>query len=928
MKKLKYLLMLFVLMIVVPTDVLGELASDNKHILTIEGININNSNITFDGYSFISHMDNWGIDSSGYGNLKTYMIAYVRSRESDIFAVDSYGNQTLKDFSTKNIGACEEKEYCYYKIADVVENRSFFYSRCTDKGCDLYDEIKTDRKTRGFINNNKCNDDRNLYNSSGTLSGSKYDDECLYENVGFRVTVNVQSVVEKFTKGDFKINYGNVGDRSDDIVFKILVVNTDTGDNIATSFNVHENVCYVNGVKCNSKNITSASYNFSLSEFATSVYFDAVSSVPYILTITDKETSFDRLSGYHFKAGVDYSLKKYYTSLNKSKEDNDCANGYCGDYTDAFVELKVKKGSDSLLYPDGSSSLFYLAPANHVILNGEFSIDSFKILAEPLQCSDISNINSTNSSEKSIKCGNGTEFSQCSVTGSNGNSIVGEIYYLDSKYTPDCSMENYVTDSNGNHYLKVKVMADLLIYQTGKFQFGTFTPDVIKAGKGFSVDSSGISYNNSVGFIIAGRYNNPADSTFYNTPFISYSASKLKKITVGGKTMCGIDTTFNIDDEIRKYYKETANGSSPFYFKNADGSFTNANALNVSILAISDKFFSEHVVNYDNNRNNDKNLNNIFKFKSCDSNSSKAYCINADEVDVKGVWKKTLFTDKYTRLDASNNLFIADNGVSPYDSSYYRGFGKIFESTYVYNLPYAYVALSDMTYDGTFYKYADVVYSTTPIANSMSYNLRPVGNKYFVGLKYVYANSSGYDFPFDLKRSNISFVDDLGMTWMLSGTCGVDVGDGYYTCDDPGGCDGSGDKTKLNYKYRSINVKAPFPKFNNSNYVNAATNWQDWYWTSINREINRQRLSNSYNTLDYSVTFSKYPDASKLDITEIINCSKTGATGTCSSGYGSMTNFGYTGSPEVSRFVNKYFNVTPTDNKYCGLGLFSPSCDK
>ena len=553
MKKLKCLLMLFVLMIIVPTDVLGELASDNKHILTIEGININNSNITFEGYSFISHMDNWGIDSSGYGNLKTYMIAYVRSRESDIFAVDSYGNQTLKDFSTKNIGACEEKEYCYYKIADVVENRSFFYSRCTDKGCDIYSTIKTDRRTRGFINDNTCNGDRKLYNSSGVLSSSKYDDECLYENVGFSVTVNMMSIVDKFSAGNFKIKYGNTGDRSDDIVFKILVVNTDTGDNIATSFNIHEDVCKVNNSKCNSQNITSASYNFNLSAFATEVYFDAVDSIPHTYNST---SGFEKLDNYHFKEEMTYSLKKYYTSLNKTKTDNDCtnANNYCGTYTDAFVELKTKKGADLLLYPDSSSSESYFAPANHVTLEGEFSIDSFKILAEPLECSDIRNINANNASEKSISCGNNVEFSQCSVTGSSGNSVVGEIYYLDSNYTSDCSMDNYVTDSNGNHYLKVKVMADLLIYQTGKFQFGTFTPDVIKAGKGFSLDSAGVSYNNSVGFIIAGRYNNPVDSTFYNTPFISYSASKLKKITVGGRTMCGIDTTFNIDDEIPHWY--------------------------------------------------------------------------------------------------------------------------------------------------------------------------------------------------------------------------------------------------------------------------------------------------------------------------------------------------------------------------------------
>lgn len=941
MKNLKYLLILLVLVIIVPTDVFG-LSSNNKHILTIEEARINNSTITFRGYSFISHMDNWGVDSTGYGNIKTYVVAYVRNKESEIFV-----NKTVSDgyvIKTLNLATCEGNSNCYYKVADVIEDRSFFYSRCTDDGCRLYDKIKTDRRTRGFINNNSCHlgdhDTIQLYDKNGNLSSSKYDNECLYENVGFSVTVDVQSVVDRFSEGDFRFNYGVDGDAADDIVFKIVVVNTATGDNIASGFNIHQDVCFVNGSKCASNNVTSASYNYALSDFATSVYFDAGLSIP---TTYDSTKGFSNLPNYYFAKNYDYYLKSYYSRLDKSKNYSTCTgvDNYCGSYTDAFVELYTKKGNDGYLYPDGiSSTQSYLAPANHVTLIGEFAINSFNVLAEPLDCDDIRNISGDNYSEKSIKCGNDADFSQCSVSGKNGNSIIGEMYYLDENYNPECSGTNYVEDANGNHYLKVKVMADVLIYQTGKFQFGTFSPNSVKAGKGFSIGNSGISYSNSVGFVIAGKYTNSSDSVFYNTPFINYSAVKQKKVTLGGRTICGFDTSFSIDEKIREYYSEyDSNGNpmknnSPFYYKECESEtkcvFKQENSLAAAIYAISDAFFKDKVVNYDNNKNNDTEMNDIFKFKSCDSNSSNIYCSDTDKVSVDGIWTRTEYKSGWTRLDALNNLYYNDDAISPYDNQKYRGYGKKFESIYTYNLPYAYVSLSDMNYANNDYNYADIVYTTSPVSEPLNANLQYVGNKYFVGFKYVYDNNNGFDFPFDLTKSDISFVSD--MNWHLSGTCGVEVEDGYYKCDDPGGCDGSGGaggKTKLSYKYRSISVNNAFPKFSDSNYVNAAANWKNWYWNSdiTVRQRNRNRLKKTYDdtNLDYSITFLKSDISDlKVDISDIVNCSRNG---TCSNGYGSMANFGEVGSPQMSKFVNKFFQIKPAANKYCGLGLFSTSCD-
>ena len=128
---------------------------------------------------------------------------------------------------------------------------------------------------------------------------------------------------------------------------------------------------------------------------------------------------------------------------------------------------------------------------------------------------------------------------------------------------------------------------------------------------------------------------------------------------------------------------------------------------------------------------------------------------------------------------------------------------------------------------------------------------------------------------------------------------------------------------KLLYKYRSISTSNAFPKVG-GNYNNiTAVNWKKWYLRedgTVNGS-NEERIINSYNNLDYKVTFAKNSDSS-FDISDIETC---GSTDKCSSGYGRLNKFRADGTSE---FVDGYFSTKPNgDTHYCGLGLFSESCN-
>lgn len=906
---------LFLFPNVVGADVLNN--KKHEHILTVEKMTINDSQITFNGYSFISHMDNLGKydEDIGEKNLQTYLIAYV-GNWTDIYP--GYDEDDPNMRIVKDINKCINSDKCLMFEANMGKySRDFFYSRCTNEGCTEYEYIKNHRKASGLINNESC------YDGEEAVGFGVTDNECIYKNVDFSITVDVENIVKEFSGGDLVTNY------VEDIKFKILAYNNYINEGLVSGFNIHKKACYVGSNLCGSGTITTAWYDFELAPFATTIEYDAVDAYSYrypdIARLDDKFKQ-ECIDGGGNKFDCKYTIVANGNNY-RSKKMNKTYNGVTvGPYEDIFLLLDAETCSEGVCpdYDPEGNDLYYAA-ANHVTLQGEFMIKGFTIKMEPLTCDDIRGVSTTvahynnGSGVKETTCGSDPAIFYDCIESDPNAPIEGTIYYRDDN--PACPTKNNYYISGGVHYLPVKVIANVLLIQEGKFDFKEFSPNVVRAGKGFSFNNSsaGISYTNNITFLIAGKYSDTAGALFKNTPFIAYSATRYN-------TSCEEDLNFNINDEVRKYYAEydasgaNMSNTSLFYYKYPDdyydsslqGEIVRGNSLYVADLAIQNEFLEK--ISYNDNVEGVSKVSDNFKFKSCDSNSALPSCVDKD---VDGLWREELSYSEMVRLDNSNQMYIhwkneweglppSFTNIETHDNQSYRGFGMIVSRKYSYNLPRAYISLNDTAAN----KYADIVYSKDEIISPESQSLKYLGNKYFVGFKYAY-NKSGtekFDFPFNLDESQASFIDE--MDWKLTATCGVDVENGYYEFD--GGCDATDcdGNSRLIYGYRPISLSKPFPKFDGHNYNQIAVNWRNWY------ELNSSRINNmTYDDFDYVITID---DAKISEINTDVGVGH----------YNQLTNFNENGS---SGFVEDYFvekRQLLSDESYCGLGFFSTNCDK
>lgn len=161
------------------------------------------------------------------------------------------------------------------------------------------------------------------------------------------------------------------------------------------------------------------------------------------------------------------------------------------------------------------------------------------------------------------------------------------------------------------------------------------------------------------------------------------------------------------------------------------------------------------------------------------------------------------------------------------------------------------------------------------------------GNYYYIPLNYM-----GKEFNFKITDSKLNSFADFSFKYTTE------------ECDVP---TGSGDTVEL--RYRSIDVKKPFPK-------EIPTNWSKWYENSSNK----QRIANSYENYDssnalYSITLTRETiNAIRNNQIDYSNWSDIKQDGT--------SGFINSNSPEI-KFDKKTGNTS-----YCGLGVFKESCDQ
>lgn len=931
-----------------------------QHIFFVNQFQINEGVMEIEGYSYISHRDNLGYDpATGKGNLRTYIVAYK----------DTDGNPDTDDWSSEyRWGKCannnnedtEKSENCYIKRMSLDVDVDMSYNRCTsgesdknsDDGCAIIDEVleKAENGTYNYLNNT-CTV------SSGSYTVGNYA-ACLYENVGFTGRIDLNNIYDVF--GD-----------ADNIRFRIMsyigtkhLSSDDARINYyASPLAVYpgDGVCSIDGVACvQDRETVSGIFKFVLGGLNEWVYFDAQSAI-------GREYDGDSFSNTKFAyTGYNgtgrYRVLGFGSKFSKSKISSVGSTVY-GRYTDRTIRLDSIynntrfSGTSYNIVPanDGISCAYtniseckkdYYTGVGNVVLDGNFKM-SLEKLIEKITCDDVADINGdgkyTNADEikeiDDLRCSSNKDEATVKLHQCIGDKeeekivITGEMYYKDSSFSsiPEACKQSYYTKINDDYYLPIEVTAEVLIEQTGIFTFANFSNNRIYAGKGFRINNievvngdsdrdklnesldAGIVYKSSIKWTVANKLIRTKE------PYYSYSAIKYVGKQGGG---CEVDEDFDIYELLAKPEIQTNKDNELLHYYNANGNLIDGNIRGASMGAISYELRGSSEKNdpyfYNTDRNDSNDVDDKFKFKSCDSNSASSRC----EESVKGSWKEVYHWDDADILDEIKNVVLRD--TTKFDINF--AYGVYYDRTYIYDLPYAYVALSDIRYDDKNYKAGDVIYSTNRIHALSDNNLFYAGNKYFVGFKYIYRYANPeFDFPFNLEENDVSLVK--GMDWTLSGRCGVNLNDGYYTENTtiPG-------KVRLLYKYRSISTNNAFPKVN-GNYNNiSAVNWKNWYLNSdgtVNSN-NVNRIINSYNNnkLDYSVTFAKN-SSSNFDISDIATC---GSANKCSSSYGSLNHLLVTGESE---FINNYtasqygFTKKPssTDRKYCGLGLFSETCN-
>ena len=865
MKKLHKFIFILILSLI-PNVVFAE-EDEQNHMFMIEKFQISGTSINMEGYSYMSHRDNYGIGLDSYGNLKTYIIAYTGNWNNEYA---NYNNCTSTGI---------HKNKCY-TIKTTTKARDFWAARCMDKSCDDENYVLKTRLREGFLNTTAC--------TSGGSDKVNYlgGAHCLYYNVGFSTTINLQSIASRFGNG--------ADEYLGDIKFKIIPYISDKAQcangeyignnqcqhklsggrttNVPATFSdltLYEGYCKVGNKKCE-KTVTSGDYTFNISGLSNQVYFDASMVIP-------RDQNYNQLKGGtiggYFKASTPNDINSLYTVLDITEKKDlvkkENTTGYIGYYSSPLLRLRTirRPGNcgdynggvsyDGCIYPASENGVTnYYTASTYLIFKGSLVINGFRPNTIEMNCSDINGFSTNSKTENTVNCGNTGKYNQCKKTENVQTTI-----YLKSNNS--CSY--FKSKKNNNYYIPITVTTDILINQEGIFSFGKIThadPILIK-GRGFKLGQT--TYKNNITWLIANR-------TASGQPYYKYNGTDW---IVSGDS-CVANPNFAISDE-KEYYIPTDSGGI---------SEESYNLKTASYLAI------EKAVT--NNKNLiDTSVVNDINFKSCDSNDSKGCNINnATKVIDNGNWKNTLTKNYSVNLSFNNKKGTMSVGVGDISTR----FGRQITNEYSYTLPYSYVTTEEN---------GKVLYFDKE-QNLDDLDYVDGKHKYFVDMKYEYDNPNGNDFPFNLNNSNPSFVSS--MDWSLKGTCGVEVKDGYFCIEN---CDEKR-KGSLLINYRPISLSEPFPKAD-ATYSNIAINWREWYKT----RDNQLRIKNTYNNNSlYEIIISYNGRAGTTKISDINAIDKF---------YTDISGIDVDGQ---SDFVNKYFSKRAiAKESFCGLGKISPNCD-
>lgn len=870
MKRWKIILFFIILIMIFPNFCLAE--EEHNLIYFIHDLNINDGQLSISGYSFISHRDNVGGNNSK--QLKTYIVAYTGNWKSDYAITTKCNNST-------------NKKNCYIKqvtrsgwsssSSGVID---FYNSRCIEPGC-----TSTSRNTFTIRNNfnNYINDDSCTKNN-----GSR----CLYYNVGFNVKISLETL--------------NSHGLTENIKFRIVSVIGGTVKSLPLG--VYDKLCTVgNGSSRKScpsagTTITSGGYELTFGQMSTVAHYDAVNSSGYNCQISASGNCTTCDPSAPITGGVDYSILRF------SKNQCLLHKGVTGGYNDYVFQIQV-----------GSNT--YWAAANRLVFSGELTIDRIAPPSPPppepvdVSCDTLFPSGAGGYTTKNtVNCGNSGSYDQCKIQTITSDTLL--LYPSENCSSPKRGQlgqkrmlsqkgefQTVPTDAQGGVpsgaecFVPIVVKANVAFYQTASFSFGALSPKTVYAGKGFSLSNT--SYTNSITWAVVGSFKyytyqnitntlEKAQDWVWNSALNKAELKPLKKKS--DNTLYDV-YYYAIDDvdaahpngkyktlTMDKAAEAVINATIKHKYK-----FTGTSGnTNYKLFAVTSP--STNVPNIVSS-----NVNNI-SYVSCDSDNIDNCSVSSPSQSVVGKWALTNHTEKSITVPLKNSsgTVIAN----------YPG-GKI-TNQYTYSLANSYVSVSGS-------ERATAKYENVASVDASGYVA--TGKKYYISFEWTAGS-----FPFNLSKNiNPSFLSN--MKWSLNGTCSVKVKDGLFKEGD----DGGGGGLKPTFRYRTIDVKNPFPKKVKGKI--APINWRNWYTGNVN---NQNRLTNSY---------ANYPDNPLYKIT----LSDSGANGSVrvseikgiATSYVNLDTINPRGT---SSFVESYFQrgngVRAGGKSYCPRGSYSANCDK
>ena len=515
-----------------PICIVNADATDYKITYDITDFRVKkNGEISIEGWSALSHMDNFGGTN---GNMVTKIIAYIPQKN-------------------KTWGQVVHKSY----PVTFTNNIDFYSLRCSKGGCGSHHSEINKRigNSTKILEDGTC-----IHNPGAHYSGTGDGSHCAYNNLGFKVTLNIDDIVKDLkitstTNVKFaiytRVYYGKKLSKIVKSGSKQTSYKSDSSD-LGIIVNGSNTVCRIYGKKCVEGEERKASRKTSVYniEYEQTVKVSGLSNYVYFSTLHAKR--------YNSNSG---SAGDGEFTPNRNYKIQDIGN-LMPYYNEAYTR-RIKIGNHWAymfwVKPSGGIILTLTPapedkpPCGYCVGSGcQYDKDGCPIKPnnlEPVSCSEVTQNSCSNMNYNDKSC---------------SSSIVSDGYYYRisasdfskkfSGYELSSSNSNVIV-KDGYYYFPVTFAANVTYKQSGNLIINDFQNNqVVSSGRSFPYS---FQYNVSSSWDYRGNYD---IKTGVNNTFKSVSFSLKEKNTNKGRT---VDLVVFLGNGDVVYKKDGNNFASP-----------------------------------------------------------------------------------------------------------------------------------------------------------------------------------------------------------------------------------------------------------------------------------------------------------------------------------------------------------------------------